>query len=237
VTVQLEGPLAAQIGPALGDWLPTLQRWAASDAGQATLAALDARVAAGAVVYPPRVFRAFELTPMAETRVVILGQDPYHTPRRAEGLAFSVQAGIPTPPSLRNIFKELQRDLGLPHPNLGTLVPWAQQGVLLLNSSLTVEHGEAASHAKLGWQVLTSGIVDLLQRGSSPKVFMLWGKHAQAVLPPEARQPQHLVLEANHPSPMAFNKPPQPFLGCGHFGAANRFLAAHGRGEVDWRLL
>jgi uracil-DNA glycosylase len=234
---QLAAPLAAQLGAALGDWQPLLERWAASEAGRATLAAVDARVAAGAVVYPPQVFRAFELTPLAATRVVILGQDPYHTPRRAEGLAFSVQAGIPIPPSLRNIFKELQRDLGLPLPALGSLVPWAQQGVLLLNTTLTVEQGLAASHAKLGWQVLTSEIVQALQRDPSPKVFMLWGRHAQAVLPPEAWRSQHLVLESNHPSPMAATQPPVPFIGNGHFGLANRFLAARGRGAVDWQLL
>jgi uracil-DNA glycosylase len=235
--IQLAAPLAAQIGPALGDWQPLLGRWAASEPGRATLDAVDARIAAGAAVYPPRVFRAFELTPMAETRVVILGQDPYHTPRRAEGLAFSVQAGIAAPPSLRNIFKELQRDLGLPAPALGSLVPWAQQGVLLLNTTLTVEHGQAASHAKLGWQVLTSSIVELLQQDPAPKVFMLWGKHAQAVLPPDARRPEHLVLESSHPSPMAATQPPMPFIGNGHFGRANRFLAAHSRSGVDWRLL
>jgi uracil-DNA glycosylase len=234
---QLVAPLRAQIGPALGDWQPLLERWAASEPGRATLDAVDARVAAGAAVYPPQVFRAFELTPMAETRVVILGQDPYHTPRRAEGLAFSVQAGIPTPPSLRNIFKELQRDLGLPFPGLGSLVPWARQGVLLLNTTLTVEDGQATSHAKFGWQVLTSAIVKILQKDPAPKVFMLWGKHAQAVLPPEARRPEHLVLESNHPSPMAATQPPAPFIGNGHFGQANRFLQAHGRGAVDWRIL
>lgn len=234
---QLAAPLAAQIGPLLGDWQPLLERWAASDAGRATLAAVDARVAAGAVVYPPRVFRAFELTPLAQTRVVILGQDPYHTPRRAEGLAFSVQAGIPTPPSLRNIFKELQRDLGLPFPSLGSLVPWAQQGVLLLNTTLTVEDGQATSHAKFGWQVLTSAIVQILQKDPAPKVFMLWGRHAQAVLPPEARRHGHLVLESNHPSPLAALQPPAPFIGSGQFGQASRFLAAQGRGAVDWRIL
>jgi uracil-DNA glycosylase len=237
VTTRLQAPLAAQIGSALGDWLPLLQRWAKSEHGQKTLRAVDERVAAGAAVYPPQVFRALELTPMAQTRVVILGQDPYHRERQAEGLAFSVQAGMPKPPSLRNIFTELQRDLGLPFPALGTLVPWAQQGVLLLNTSLTVEDGDPGSHSKLGWQVLTSAIVASLQRDPAPKVFLLWGTHAHKVLPADKRRPQHLVLESNHPSPLAATKPPLPFIGSGHFGATNRFLAARGRGPVDWQLL
>ncbi len=237
MSVQLQAPLAAQIGPGLGDWEPLLQRWAASEQGQHTLRAVDARVAAGAVVYPPRVFRALELTPMAETRVVILGQDPYHSPRRAEGLAFSVSDGFQRPPSLRNIFTELQRDFGFPMPGLGSLVPWARQGVLLLNTALTVEEGVAGSHAKLGWQALTSAIVTTLSKDPAPKVFMLWGAHAQAVLPAEKRRPPHEVLVANHPSPLAATKPPIPFIGCGHFSAANRFLAAHGRGQIDWRIL
>jgi uracil-DNA glycosylase len=235
--LELRAPVGAQIGPALGDWEPLLQRWAGSEQGRQTMQAVDDRIAAGAVVYPPHLFRALELTPLAQTRVVILGQDPYHRARRAEGLAFSVQAGIPVPPSLRNIYKELQRDLGLPFPVLGSLVPWAEQGVLLLNTVLTVEEGEAASHAKLGWQVLTSAIVTTLLKDPVPKVFMLWGNHAQALLPPERRRPAHLVLESNHPSPMAATKPPMPFIGNGHFSAANRFLAANGRGEIDWRIL
>jgi uracil-DNA glycosylase len=233
----LQAPLAAQIGPALGDWLPLAQRWADSEAGQKTLAAVDARVRAGAKVFPPRVFRALELTPLAGTKVVILGQDPYHTERRAEGLAFSVQAGIPKPPSLKNIFAELRRDLGLPTPGLGTLVPWAHQGVLLLNTALTVEEGQANSHAKFGWHVLTSQIIEALVDDLAPKVFMLWGRPAQNLLPTQRRRPPHRVLEANHPSPLAATKPPVPFIGCGHFGEANRFLAATGRGAVDWALL
>jgi uracil-DNA glycosylase len=233
---RLQAPLAAQIGPALGDWLPLVQRWAASEAGRKTLAAVDARIAAGAAVYPPRVFRALELTPLAQTRVLILGQDPYHGPRQAEGLAFSVPAGIPKPPTLRNIFQELQRDLGLPFPALGSLVPWAEQGVLLLNTSLTVEDGDPGSHAKLGWQALTSEIVSVLQADAAPKVFLLWGAHAHKVLPPERRGPPHHVHLSNHPSPLAAAKPPIPFVGSRPFGAANRFLQAHRRGEVDWRI-
>jgi uracil-DNA glycosylase len=234
--IQLAAPLAAQIGPALGDWQPLLERWAASEAGRATLAAVDARVAAGAAVYPPQVFRAFELTPMAETRVVILGQDPYHTPRRAEGLAFSVQAGIPTPPSLRNIFKELQRDLGLPLPQHGHLAAWARQGVLLLNTCLTVEMGRPASHTKRGWEALTDEIIKSLSEGEAPKAFMLWGAHAQSKAVWPQAQERHAVLMANHPSPLSARRGPVPFLGCGHFSAANRFLAATGQTPIDWSL-
>ncbi len=233
---RLEGALAAQLADAAPDWQPLLQRWAASAAGQATLAAVDARVAAGTVVYPARVFRALALTPRAAVRVVILGQDPYHGPGQAEGLAFSVPAGERLPPSLRNIAAELQRDLGLPPPRSGSLEPWARQGVLLLNTTLTVEDGQAASHASLGWQALTEAIIQALVEDEAPKVFMLWGAHAQAQLPPARRRAVHAVLEANHPSPLSARRPPRPFVGCGHFSAANAFLAGTWRGAIDWRL-
>ncbi len=235
---RLAGPLAAQLdadlGADFGDWQPTLQAWRSSAAGRATMAAVDARVAAGAVVYPAQVFRALSLTPLANTRVLILGQDPYHGPGQAEGLAFSVPAGHKLPPSLRNIFKELHRDLGLAPPASGSLQGWAEQGVLLLNTSLTVEDGQAGSHAKLGWQALTDAICQVLLEDDSPKVFMLWGGHAQARLPPAARPGVHQVLQSNHPSPLSANRPPLPFVGCGHFSAANRFLTARGRGVVQW---
>ena len=155
---RLTGPLREQLERPLGDWQPLLQRWADRAEGRATMAAVDARVAAGAVVYPARVFRALELTPLSATRVVILGQDPYHGAGQAEGLAFSVAPGQRLPPSLRNIYKELQRDLGLPPPASGSLLAWAERGVLLLNTSLTVEDGRPASHSKLGWHVLTDAI-------------------------------------------------------------------------------
>ncbi len=213
-----------------------LDGWANSPVGKATLAAVDARVAAGATVYPAQVFRAFELTPPAAVQVVILGQDPYHGPGQAEGLSFSVPAGVRLPPSLRNIFKEQQRDLGLPMPAQGSLVPWARQGVLLMNTSLTVEDGQPASHAKLGWHALTHTTIQVLLEDETPKVFLLWGAHAQGLLPPARRRPPHRVLECNHPSPLSALRPPVPFIGCGHFGAANRFLAEAGRPGVDWRL-
>lgn len=236
MAAQLQAPLGAQLDRDHGDWQPLLQRWRHSSAGQATLAAVDARLAAGAVAYPPQVFRALALTPLAATKVVILGQDPYHGPGQAEGLAFSVPNGQPMPPSLRNIFKELVRDLGLPPPRTTSLVPWAERGVLLLNTSLTVEQGRAGSHAKLGWHVLTDAIVQALWVEAAPKAFLLWGAHAQARLPGSRPAAPHAVLQSNHPSPLSALRPPVPFLGNGHFGAANRHLVAHGRTPVDWLL-
>jgi uracil-DNA glycosylase len=233
---RLQGPLAPQLYAVANDWAPLLQRWACSDAGRATLRAVDARVAAGVAVYPAQVFRALALTPLAATRVVILGQDPYHGPGQAEGLAFSVPAGQKLPPSLRNIVQELQRDLGLATPASGSLLPWAEQGVLLLNTALTVEDGLAGSHSRLGWHALTDDLCASLIEDEAPKVFMLWGAHAQARVPePQASGP-HLLLRSNHPSPLAARRPPVPFVGCGHFGLANRFLSTRGRGPVDWLL-
>jgi len=233
---RLDRPLSNLLESPVGDWQALIDAWRHSAAGRALVRAVDERVAAGAVVYPAQVFRALELTPLAAAKVVILGQDPYHGAGQAEGLAFSVPAGQRPPPSLRNIFKELQRDLGLPAPASGSLVPWARQGVLLLNPTLTVEDGRPASHARLGWQALTQMIYDALYRDLRPKVFMLWGAHAQArgAQSPSAAASRHLVLTCNHPSPLSATRPPTPFIGCGHFGLANRFLAAAGHGVVDW---
>ncbi len=233
---RLVEPLAAQLAGVDPGWKPLLDAWAVSAAGRATVSAVDARVAAGATVYPAQVFRAFELTPPGDVQVVVLGQDPYHGPGQAEGLSFSVPAGVRLPPSLRNIFKEQQRDLGLPIPAQGSLVPWARQGVLLLNTSLTVEDGQAASHARVGWQALTDAVIKSLVEDNAPKVFLLWGAHAQGLLPPARRREPHRVLESNHPSPLSALRPPVPFIGCGHFGATNRFLAQAGKPGVDWRL-
>lgn len=232
---RLTRPLGQLLDADFGDWQPLLQAWRRSAAGQALIQAVDARVAAGAVVYPAQVFRALELTPLARAQVVILGQDPYHGPGQAEGLAFSVPEGQRHPPSLRNIFKELQRSLGMTPPASGSLVHWAEQGVMLLNTTLTVEDGQAASHARLGWQALTDGICEVLSKDSSPKVFMLWGAHAQAKAALiAAAGPQHRVLQANHPSPLSALRPPVPFIGSGHFAQASEFLADRGRGAVAW---
>jgi uracil-DNA glycosylase len=231
-------PLAAVIDDAvLGDWTEVVRAWAGSPAGRGLIQAVDGRVAAGAVVYPARVLRSLELTPLAATRVVILGQDPYHGPGQAEGLAFSVPVGVRVPPSLRNVHKELHRDLGLGAPGSGSLLPWCAQGVLLLNTALTVEAGAAGSHARFGWSALTGALVGAAARDPQPKVFMLWGALAQSHGPAIASLgPAHCVLQANHPSPLSALRGPTPFIGCGHFGQARRWLALAGRGELDWAL-
>jgi uracil-DNA glycosylase len=234
---RLTEPLAAQLGHVPADWRPVVDAWRASAAGAGLLRHLDARQAAGALIYPARVLRALELTPAAAVRVVILGQDPYHGPGQAEGLAFSVPPGCRPPPSLVNMYKELQRDLGVPPPPDGHLGNWARQGVLLLNTSLTVEDGTPASHTNRGWEALTDAIIEATAAEPRPKVFMLWGAHAQAKRPLiERHDGRHLLLEANHPSPLSARRPPRPFIGCGHFGAANRFLAERGRAPVQWGL-
>ncbi len=194
---------------------------------------VDARRAAGAVVYPGAVLRALELTPFDAVRVVILGQDPYHGVGRAEGLAFSVPAGQRIPPSLRNIQAELQRDLGLVPPGHGHLGGWARQGVLLLNSALTVESGAPGSHANRGWEALTVKLLNALAHDPLPKVFLLWGAAAQRWAPDPAAI-AHAVLRSNHPSPLSARRAPVPFIGNGHFSEANRHLGAHRRGTIDW---
>jgi len=232
----LQGELRSQFDAVGGDWAPLLQRFADSAPGRALCAAVDARVAAGVRVYPGQVFRALAATPPSDVRVVIVGQDPYHGPGQAEGLAFSVAPGQRWPPSLRNILQEWQRDLGQALPVAGTLHAWAEQGVLLLNSALTVEEGKPASHSKLGWQALTEQFILHLVESSLPTVFLLWGAHAQ-VHAPAARAPaRHLVLCCNHPSPLSARRGPVPFVGCGHFSQARRFLEARGRGRLDWFL-
>jgi len=223
---RLMEPLDRQIDRLSTDWREVVDPWRHSLSGRALIDRVGGRVAAGAKVYPAQVFRALELTPLAQTRIVILGQDPYHSDGQAEGLAFSVPRGTRIPPSLRNIFKELQRDLGATPPSNGHLGGWASQGVLLLNSSLTVEEAAPGSHAKWGWHELTDKIVRAAAQHAEPKVFLLWGAHAQSKAPlihEVARQ--HLVLQSNHPSPLAANRAPTPFVGNGHFGQAARFLA------------
>jgi uracil-DNA glycosylase len=188
------------------------------------------RLEGGATIFPPQPLRALQLTPPESVRVVILGQDPYHGRGQAEGLAFSVAPGVALPPSLRNIFKELQRDLGTPLPAFpdpgGSLVRWARQGVLLLNTCLTVEEGQPASHAGKGWEVLTDAVIASVSQHTSHTVFMLWGNHAQGKRHLiEAKR--HLVLCANHPSPLSALRPPIPFMGCGHFSQARAWRDQH----------
>ena len=214
-------------------WSDLLAEFWASRQGQSLIAFLQGRLEAGAVIYPPSPLRALELTPPEDIRVVILGQDPYHGPGQAEGLAFSVAPGVRPPPSLRNMFVEIQRDLGIAPPDQGSLVRWAQQGVLLLNTSLTVEAGQPDSHALQGWEVLTDMLIRRCADSGSPKVFALWGAHAQkkAALIDPAR---HLVLSANHPSPLSARRGPVPFIGCGHFRKTNAWLESRGLEVVRW---
>lgn len=219
--------------PVAPDWQPVLQPFWASASGQQLAQHLAQRLHAGATVYPAAPLRALELTPLADVRVVILGQDPYHGPGQAEGLAFSVPPGVKAPPSLRNIFKELVREFGGTAPAAGSLQAWAHQGVLLLNTVLTVEQGRPASHARCGWEVLTDRILGACNADPAPKVFLLWGAHAQAKAPLlDARR--HLVLTANHPSPLSALRSPLPFIGCGHFQAANAWLQKKNQKTIAW---
>ena len=223
--------------PVAADWRALVDRFFAGETGRRLGAFVQGRLEDGAVVYPPQPLRALELTPLASVRVVILGQDPYHGPGQAEGLAFSVAPGEKIPPSLRNIFKELQRDLGVPPADSGSLVRWARQGVLLLNTSLTVEEGQPASHAKQGWEALTDAVIHAVAQSACPIVFMLWGAHAQgrrALIDASPERARHRVLAANHPSPLSAARPPVPFLGCGHFSEANAFLVSQGLPPLIW---
>ncbi|GIO58761.1 uracil-DNA glycosylase [Paenibacillus cineris] len=185
-------------------------------------------------VYPPKedLFKALKLTPYEDTKVVILGQDPYHGPGQAHGLSFSVKPGVRIPPSLVNIYKELHSDLGVPIPNHGTLVHWAEQGVLLLNTVLTVRDGEANSHKGLGWERFTDAVIEKLNERDKPVVFILWGSHAQKKGAFIDRK-KHLVIQSVHPSPLSVHR---GFFGSRPFSKANAFLAAHGIKPVDWAI-
>lgn len=187
----------------------------------------------GQVIYPPgsQIFRAFDLTPVEQVKVVILGQDPYHGPGQAHGLSFSVPAGIPAPPSLKNIFKEIETDLGVQMSGYPDLEKWARQGVLLLNAVLTVRGGQAASHSKIGWQEFTDAVIRYISDNCEGVVFMLWGNFARSKAELIDRS-KHVVLEAAHPSPLARGA----FFGCRHFSRANEALAYFGRTPIDWLL-
>jgi len=211
----------------VGDYLQRDEMHALSDF-------LRARKAAGARIYPPgpQIFAAFDATPFDQVEVVILGQDPYHGPGQAHGLCFSVLPGVPVPPSLDNMFKEIQRDLGIARPDHGYLMPWAKRGVLLLNAVLTVEDGKAGAHQGKGWEGFTDHVVDTLNREREGLVFMLWGSYAQAkgkVI--DTRR--HRVLKTTHPSPLSAHR---GFLGSGHFSAANEYLSRRGAKPIDWSL-
>jgi len=229
-------------GGALGDWGPIVRHWLRSAQGRALVAAVEQRQSSGVTVYPSHVLHALTLTPLASVRVLILGQDPYHGPGQAQGLAFSVASPSRPPPSLRNILQELRRDLGRVSAEAagGDLSAWARQGVLLLNASLTVEDGRPAAHAKLGWESLTDALVRAVATRPQPLVALLWGAHAQAKAPllqqADAKVGPRLILQANHPSPLSARRPPVPFMGCGHFSQAQAFLGAHdpSRTPIVW---
>jgi uracil-DNA glycosylase len=198
---------------------------------------LTAEEAAGKVIYPPRGTRlaALALTPLNQVKVAILGQDPYHGPGQAHGLSFSVQDGVRVPPSLLNIYKELESDLGLPRSQSGNLTRWARQGVLLLNAALTVQDGQPASHQGKGWEEITDAVVAAVAAKREPCVFLLWGSHAKkkALSVPGLKDGPHLILTAPHPSPLSAHA---GFLGCRHFSQTNDFLEAQGRGAIDWQV-
>ncbi len=186
------------------------------------------------VIYPNQyhIFNALHFTPYKDVKVVILGQDPYHGPNQAHGLSFSVQPGVPAPPSLVNIYKELHSDLGCFIPNNGYLKKWADQGVLMLNTVLTVRGGEANSHKGQGWEQFTDRIIQLLNERPEPIVFMLWGSHAQSKIS-MITNPKHCILKTVHPSPLSAYR---GFLGCKHFSKANDFLASAGQAPIDWQI-
>ena len=257
VSVEAQAPRLTQWSPAdwptQPDWQPVLDAFWRSAQGMSLASFVQSRLDAGAVVYPKHPLWALQLTPLSQVKVVILGQDPYHGPHQAQGLSFSVAPGVKIPPSLRNIFKELQRDLSQPAPTSGSLEVWATRGVLLLNTSLTVEDGQPASHAKRGWEQLTDALLAEVARTAPACVYMLWGGHAQAkaelieretcaqstgflgLRDGESLKREALVLKANHPSPLSALRPPQPFIGCGHFSQAKVWLAQKNQ-SLEWSL-
>lgn len=220
-------------------WRATLEPVLASPEARKLGGWLRAEEAAGKAIYPPQGcrLRALELTPLERVKVVILGQDPYHGPGQAMGLCFSVPEGTAPPPSLRNIFKELALDCGVAPPPSGDLSPWARRGVLLLNTSLTVEAGRAGSHAGRGWEAITDACVAAVARRAEPSVFILWGSHAQgkAARIAELNAPtRHCVIRSPHPSPLSAHR---GFFGSKPFSRANAFLEQAGRGAIDWSLV
>ncbi|MES2491740.1 MAG: uracil-DNA glycosylase [Pseudomonadota bacterium] len=218
-------------------WRAVLAPALTSASGQDLAGFLAAEEAAGKRIFPTRAqwLAAFELTALDSVKVVILGQDPYHGAGQAHGLSFSVQPGVKVPPSLANIYKELEADLGLPRARHGNLERWARQGVLLLNSTLTVVEGQAGSHGGRGWELVTDAAVEAVAERDRPCVFMLWGSHARkkARAVPALAHSRHLVLTAPHPSPLSAHT---GFVGCRHFSQANAFLVAHGQAPIDWRV-
>lgn len=186
------------------------------------------------VIYPKmeNIFSALKLTSYENTKVLILGQDPYHGPNQAHGLAFSVNPGIKTPPSLLNMYKEIKAEYGYDIPNNGYLIPWAKQGILLLNTALTVRDGQANSHANIGWEIFTDNIIHYLNKREDPVIFVLWGNNARKKKD-FIDKSRHYILEAAHPSPLSASR---GFFGCGHFRKINEILAKLGKTEIDWQI-
>ncbi|MEO8545244.1 MAG: uracil-DNA glycosylase [Burkholderiaceae bacterium] len=238
--------------PVAQDWRELVAQFFASEAGLGLGSFIGSRLAAGATIYPVQPLHAMALTALSDVKVVILGQDPYHGPGQAQGLAFSVAPGVRVPPSLRNIRSEIERErrageLMLPaapnrqmpgiHLPDGDLTPWASQGVLLLNACMTVEQAKPGAHAKAGWEALTDRILSAVEGNPGPVVYMLWGAQAQSRRPAvsaKAAASPRLHLLANHPSPLSALRKPLPFMGCGHFAQANGFLLQHGAIPIDW---
>lgn len=236
---RLREPLAEAFARVPDAWAPVTDPFVRSETGRALIAFVDQRLRDGAPVYPRHVLRALEFGPPEAMRVVIVGQDPYHGAGQAQGLAFSVAPGQrKIPPSLRNILKEVSTDMEAPSACRDDLSDWSRQGVLLLNSVLTVEDGAPASHAGRGWEALTDALLARVAAQPEPAVFMLWGASAQRkrALVERDGPAAHLVLQANHPSPLSANRPPVPFVGCRHFSRANAFLAAQrpGSSPIRW---
>lgn len=232
---RLQSPLTTQLNRIPPGWQRLLRSALDADSTQHLLAYIEQRLREGATIYPPEPFRALQLTAPHDVRVVLLGQDPYHGPGQAQGLAFSVPNRMRRPPSLQNIFKEVAQCVGgSPDQFDNDLSRWARQGVLLLNTILTVEDGKPAAHARRGWEPLTDAIITCVARDPTPKAFLLWGAHAQSKKALIGAHTHHLVLAANHPSPLSARKPPVPFIGCGHFGKVNDWLQQQGLAPVDW---
>ena len=235
--------LSTHIAPLAPAWQKVLRAPEVKEALEALSAMLKQRLKSKAIIYPTQPFRALEALNPGDVRVVILGQDPYHGAGQAQGLAFSVPNGVARPPSLRNILAEIE--LEYPDDPLqltlksnadnNDLSRWAQQGVLLLNTALTVEDGAPASHAAKGWEIVTDALIRCAAQDQKPKVFMLWGAHAQAKQTLLANEPQHLILSCNHPSPLSARRGANPFIGCGHFKAANAWLLQRNLQVIDWK--
>lgn len=226
------------------DWRAVLESGDVAQVLRSITEQLQQRLDQGCTIFPADPWKALRLTPLDQVKVVILGQDPYHGLNQAQGLAFSVPQGCPPPPSLRNIFKELDRttDLVLGAPRGTDLAHWARQGVLLLNTVLTVEEGSAASHARLGWQTVTDALISAVARRPQPTAFLLWGRHAQDKLAliegagttQGSTRNTHCVLMANHPSPLSALRGPTPFIGCDHFILCNQWLKENNILPIDW---